>query len=72
MVGGVETTVKTYEIFEKYYNLAQIFGMTSGSSLAFNEGWENTLTLTIGPASIDFKATVATWAVDSKKQNSLN
>ena len=62
----------TFEIFEKYYNLAQIFGVTEGQQLPFNEGWENTLTLTIGPATIDFKASVATWATQVKKQNSLN
>ena len=64
----------TFEKFEKYYNLAQIFGVTGvpgNESLAFNEGWENTLTLTIGPASIDFKANVATWATGTKKENSL-
>ena len=62
----------TFEIFEKYYNLAQIFGVTEGKTLPFNEGWENTLTLTIGPATIDFKANVATWATQVQKQNSLN
>ena len=62
----------TFEIFEKYYNLAQIFGVTTGSTLPFNEGWENTLTLTIGPATIDFKASVAAWASQVQKQNSLN
>ena len=62
----------TFEIFEKYYNLAQIFGVTAGGTLPFNEGWENTLTLTIGPATIDFKASVATWATQVQKQNSLN
>ena len=62
----------TFEIFEKYYNLAQIFGVTAGGTLPFNEGWENTLTLTIGPATIDFKANVATWATQVQKQNSLN
>ena len=71
-VDGVETTVKTFERFKKYYNLAQIFGKENGQSLAFNEGWENTLTLTIGPKSIDFKATVATWALDTKKENTLH
>ena len=70
---GEETkTVKTFEKFKKYYNLAQIFGMAAGQSLAFNEGWENTLTLTIGPKSIDFKATVATWALGTKKENTLH
>lgn len=68
-------TVKTFEKFKKYYNLAQIFGVTGvggDTELAFNEGWENTLTLTIGPKSIDFKAAVATWALDVDKENTLH
>lgn len=68
-------TVKTFEKFKKYYNLAQIFGVTGvgeDTKLAFNEGWENTLTLTIGPKSIDFKATVATWALGVDKENTLH
>lgn len=68
----VNGNATSFEIFEKYYNLAQIFGVTTGSTLPFNEGWENTLTLTIGPATIDFKASVATWASQVQKQNSLN
>lgn len=67
-----EGNATSFEIFEKYYNLAQIFGVTAGSTLPFNEGWENTLTLTIGPATIDFKASVAAWATQVQKQNSLN
>lgn len=74
---GVENGVdasgnNTYEIFEKYYNLADVFGVTEGNTLPFNEGWENTLTLTIGPASIDFKASVATWATDEDNEFSLD
>lgn len=73
VANGIDGEGKTtFEIFEKYYNLAQIFGVTTGSTLSFNEGWENTLTLTIGPATIDFKASVATWATQVQKQNSLN
>lgn len=68
----VNGNATSFEIFEKYYNLAQIFGVTAGGTLPFNEGWENTLTLTIGPATIDFKASVATWATQVQKQNSLN
>ena len=69
----VNGNATSFEIFEKYYNLAQIFGVTTaGDVLSFNEGWENTLTLTIGPATIDFKAAVATWATKVDKENSLN
>lgn len=61
---------KTFEKFKKYYNLANIFGKTT-TGLAFNEGWENTLKLTVGPKSIDFNASVATWATSTHKENSL-
>ncbi len=70
---GVDTNGnKTYEKFRKYYNLAQIFGVTEGKTLPFYEGWENTLTLTIGPNSIGFKASVATWAAGTTTESSLN
>lgn len=70
---GVDTNGnKTFEKFRKYYNLAQIFGVTEGKTLPFNEGWENTLTLTIGPNSIGFKASVATWAAGTTTEGSLN
>ncbi len=61
---------KTFERFKKYYNLAEIFGKTT-PGLAFNEGWENTLKLTVGPKTIDFNASVATWATSTYKENSL-
>ena len=47
------------ETYKTYYGLAQAFGVTS---LAFNEGWQNTLTLTISPATIEFTADAAAWA----------
>ena len=59
----------TFEKFTKYYNLANIFGKTD--ELAFNEGWENTLKLTIGPKSIAFSATVAALASATNHENSL-
>lgn len=49
------------EEFTAYYNLANAFGLTSGS-LAFNEGWQNTLNITIKPTAIEFTGKVATWA----------
>ena len=66
------------EIFNAYYNLAAVFGATSttttdnsgvstttNGTIAFNEGWQNTLTITIAPAQINFESNVAAW-VDNK------
>ncbi len=51
--GGVEQPDCTY-----YYNLADAFG---DSDLAFNEGWQNNLTITISPSNIVFDGKVAKW-----------
>ena len=56
----LEYTVDS-ETFKTYYGLAQAFGIAKNSSLAFNEGWQNTLTLTISPATIVFTADAAAW-----------
>lgn len=69
---GTDGGNKTFEHFHKYYNLANIFGITEGNTLPFFEGWQNTLTLTIGPNSIDFKARVANWVTKTSHENSLN
>lgn len=50
------------EQYKAYYNLAATFGKTAGQSLPFNEGWQNTLTITISPASITFAGNVSTWS----------
>lgn len=42
-----------------YYNLAEAFGLTE--DLAFNEGWQNNLTITITPNEIEFEGKVAKW-----------
>lgn len=60
-------TIGTEE-FVAYYNLAQAFGATSGK-LYFNEGWENTLNITIQPTAITFEAEVAEW--DEKHNKNL-
>ncbi len=49
------------EHYIAYYNLAKIF-KAAGDKLAFNEGWQNTLNITISPAVINFDAHVAPWA----------
>lgn len=50
------------EHYVAYYNLATLFGKTGTQTLAFNEGWVNTLNITISPVAIYFDATVAEWA----------
>jgi len=52
------------ERFITFYNLAKVFGVQNkGDKLAFNEGWQNTLNITIRPEGILFdNATVAPWS----------
>ena len=51
------------EHYIAYYNLAYLFGVkTNTQKFAFNEGWQNTLNITITPAIIKFDAVVAPWA----------
>ena len=50
------------EQFSASYNLASAFGVTETNALAFNEGWQNTLNITIKPTAIVFDSKVATWA----------
>ena len=47
------------ETFVAYYNLANAFG--EASKIAFNEGWQNTLNITIYPTAIKFDANIAPW-----------
>ena len=54
------------EDYETYYSLAAAFDQTS---LAFNEGWQNTLTITIAPQTITFTGNVAPWADGTTKDN---
>lgn len=56
-----ESYLKPAETFVAYFNLANAFGLQSGN-LAFNEGWQNTLNITIKPATIEFCAKVAEWS----------
>ncbi|MBO5192579.1 MAG: fimbrillin family protein [Bacteroides sp.] len=60
--GGVEQPNCTY-----FYNLANAFGLTEG--LAFNEGWQNNLTITITPTEINFEGKVAVWDDNKTKDN---
>lgn len=58
------------EAYYAYYNLADAFGKKV--FLDFNEGWENTLTITINPAVIEFDAEVSEWANDTVKDQEIN
>ena len=56
----------TTETFTSYYNLAAAFGKTStGDNLPFNEGWMNTLHITLGPETIEFSGQVNQFAAQS-------
>lgn len=50
------------EDFVVYYNLADVFNGTTSNDIAFNEGWQNTLTITISPLDIKFSGAVSTWS----------
>ncbi len=53
------------QVYEAYYNLATILTKktdVTASNTAFNEGWQNTINITIDPDKIDFDANVAVWA----------
>lgn len=50
------------ETFVAYYNLAAAFtSLETPDDIAFNEGWQNTLNITIQPSKIEFAAMLASW-----------
>lgn len=50
------------EDFKYYYNLAHLFnGSTKNTDVAFNEGWQNVLYITIDPLAINFTGKVYEW-----------
>lgn len=54
------------ESFTSYYNLAAAFGKNAtGDKLPFNEGWMNTLHITLGPETIEFSGQVNQFAAQS-------
>lgn len=57
----IDYTIGT-EDFIVYYNLADVFNGTSDTAIPFNEGWQNTLTITISPNDIQFSGAVSTWS----------
>lgn len=65
----IQDGTNTPEEFTAYFNLAAAFGMdgTNENSVdktkfAFNEGWQNTLHITLSPDAIEFCAQVAEWS----------
>lgn len=60
LVYTIQDGTNSAEQFTVYYNLATVFNQAT--SLAFNEGWQNTLNITISPDEIDFCANVAEWS----------
>lgn len=55
------------ETFKATYNLANSFGMNGhpdSTEIKFNEGWQNTLNITLQPDVIEFTADVAEWATN--------
>lgn len=55
------------EKFKAFYNLANAFGMNGhqdSTKISFNEGWQNTLNITLQPDVIEFTADVAEWATN--------
>lgn len=63
------TVGETNEPFEAYYSLATAFGV---ETLSFNEGWQNTLNITISPVAITFTADAAVWADQENKSDNTN
>lgn len=63
IVYTIQDGANSPETFTAYYNLATVFNQAT--SLAFNEGWQNTLNITINPDKIEFCANVATWSTNT-------
>lgn len=65
---GEDATAKT-ENYSYFYNLADLFNAETDANLAFNEGWQNNLYITIGAAAINFDAQVYEWATQTPGGN---
>ena len=64
----VEYTVNS-EVYKRAYNLADALNGAGTNAVPFNEGWQNTLNLTIGAEAITFSTTVAQWADNTGDQS---
>ena len=65
---GEGAAAKTQD-YSYFYNLADLFNGEGSSNLAFNEGWQNNLYITIGAAAINFDAQVYEWATQDPEGN---
>ena len=66
VVYGYDLGNGNVDVFTRTHKLAEAFGITGGNKLYFNEGWQNTLTLTVETTEITFSASVASWASSSQ------
>lgn len=57
------------ELYKTYYGLAEAFAIAKNETLAFNEGWQNTLTINIQPDAIVFTGKVAIWGENDEDLN---
>ena len=65
---GEGATAKSQD-YSYFYNLADLFNAETDANLAFNEGWQNNLYITIGAAAINFDAQVYEWATQDPEGN---
>ena len=68
IVYTIQDGTNTAEEFTAFFNLATAFKGTAAqaSTLKFNEGWQNTLNITIEPDEINFCADIYEWATTEK------
>ena len=65
-VGDERTPTTLTGAYEYTYNLADLFnGDGATTNVDFNEGWMNTLKITINPEAIEFDADVYEWAPET-------
>lgn len=60
------------EAYSAHINLATAFGIAGTNKLAFNEGWQNNLTVTLDALEILFDASTSEWADDTTKEYKVN
>ena len=66
-----QSTTTNSETYTAYYNLAAVFSANSTTKVAFNEGWQNTLHITIDATKITFDPDVYQWKENDNKTGSL-
>ncbi len=64
------TSGSNIETFAVYYNLSKAFN-DGASKVAFYEGWQNSLNITIKPTAITFDANVATWDINASNNPTI-